>query len=169
MGVKKLIFLFLATSILPSILLLSGCEKDRKAEKEVKEFVQRAEKIAQAKKETEKKKENPIVSYVYEGDNLRDPFDRSENLPVAKRHDNSILSDMSLDDLKLVGTVLRKENSWAIVRGSDGKLYRLTQGVHIGVQQAMLVEIKQGEIILKTKSDMESKDKSNDIVMKIQE
>jgi len=168
-GVKKIIFLFFAMSILSCILLLSGCEKDRKAEKEVQEFLQRAEKIAQIKREAEQKKENPIVSYVYEGDNLRDPFDRSENVVVAKRHEDSILSDMSLDDLKLMGTVLRKENSWAIVRGSDGKLYRLTKGVHVGVQQAMLIEIKQGEIILKTEPEIGAKEKSSDIVMKVQE
>ena len=168
MGVKTLRRLFFST-LLPSILLLSGCEKDRKAEKDVKEFLQRAEKIAQVKRDSEKKKENPLVSYVYEGGNLHDPFDRSETVTVAKRHSDSILSNTSLDDLKLVGTVLRKKNSWAILRGSDGKLYRLTQGVHVGVQQAMLMEIKQGEIVLKIEPELGSKEKSNDVVMKVQE
>lgn len=166
---RKLKWFFLVAIFSPCILLLSGCEKTRKAEKDVKEFLQRAEKIAQVKRDAEQKKENPIVSYVYEGDNLRDPFDRSENVAVAKRHQDSILSEMSLDDLKLMGTVLRAENSWAIVRGSDGKLYRLTKGVHVGVQQAMLVEIKPGEIILKTEPELGAKEKSSDIVMKVQE
>lgn len=161
--------LFFLLSLLPSLLLLSGCEKDRKAEKEVAAFMQRAEKMAIAKKNAEEKKEKPIASYVYEGNNLRDPFDRNENMVVARRYDNSILSDVSLDDLTLVGTVLRNEHSFAIVRGSDGKLYRLIKGVHVGVQQALLVEIKQREIVLKPESELGSNEKLNDIVMKVQE
>lgn len=160
-------FFFLV--MLPAVLLLSGCEKDRKAEKEVAAFMERSEKLAQARKNEAEKKEKPIVSYVYESTNLRDPFDQSEGSVSAKHYSNSILSDISLDDLTLVGTVLKNNDDWAVVRDSNGNLYRLTKGMHVGVQQAMLVGIKQNEITFKPESEFGSKDKLNDIVMKVQE
>ncbi len=168
MSVKKIgkIFFF----IIPvSTLLLSGCGQDRKAEKDVSQFVQRAEQVAKAKKYQLEKKEKPIVSYVYEGDNLRDPFDRTESVINMKRYEDAILTSVSIDNLQLVGTVLRSQNSWAIVRGPDKKIYRLMLGMHVGMQQAKLSEIKQDEIIFKTESELGSAEKSNDIVIKIQE
>lgn len=161
--------LFCLIILLPGMLSLSGCDKDRKAKQDAALFLQRAEKVTKEKKLASATKEQPIVSYVYEGNALRDPFDRAEGIKSVKRYPDTILSDMSLDSLHVVGTMVGNINSWAIIRGTDGKLYRIRKGMHVGVQHAFVSEIQRQAVIFTIEPEAGSKEKPSNIVMQVQE
>lgn len=170
MRVKKMNYLLLI-AILPVVLLLSGCHKNNKAKKEAVDYIHRVEQMDQAKKPEAEKKEKSASTYVFESDKGRNPFEAGESSVTQnkKNYANTLLPTVSIDNMKLIGTAVRQENSWAIVRASDGKLYRVVKGVRLGVQQALVSDIRPYELILRIEAESGSKEAPRDVTLRVQE
>lgn len=100
----------------------------------------------------------PYVRFIYPGHDL-DPFDASvlapdENRPV----ENSVMIDKNripeflekfpLDSLKMVGTVVKEEQLWALIRVPGGSVHRVKEGNYMGRNHGRILEIKDASIML---------------------
>ncbi len=84
--------------------------------------------------------------YTYNGESMRDPFKPAAKpeAPVAAKgksksklrpnveRNREALEQYALDTLKLVGSLNKDKEKWAIVKTSDGLIYRVKVGNHIG-------------------------------------
>jgi type IV pilus assembly protein PilP len=84
--------------------------------------------------------------YTYRGAGIRDPFKPAAKAeaPVAARsksksklrpnveRNREALEQYALDTLKMVGSLNKDNEKWAIVKTSDGLIYRVKVGNHIG-------------------------------------
>lgn len=111
----------------------------------------------------------PYHSFVYEGASLRSPFRPlvvltgleapgvSEQAHVA---DNALqpdfergkeyLESFSLDNLKMVGTIGKRDSSgtWVLIRDGKGEVHRVTVGNHMGLDFGQVVAVSSGHIEL---------------------
>jgi Tfp pilus assembly protein PilP len=148
-------------------LLLTSCQKQDTAHQDVSRFVKSLESAATTQKQKSGLKESEIVSIAYDGEKYRDPFELPASVKNVKQYPNAILGDMALDSLKLVGIVTHKDQRWAVFRASNGKLYKITEGMRVGTQQALLTDIKQNQA--KFMIDAGEGDKPRELVMSVQE
>lgn len=104
----------------------------------------------------------PYETYAYAASDLRDPFepprgaeDVGEAVAVA---DNGIHPDQNrsrepleafpLDTLRMVGILEREQQLWAIVRASDGAIYRVQEGNYLGQNHGKITRITEQEVDL---------------------
>lgn len=160
----------LMIGILLCSAVLPACEqkKNTAAKKDVSQFVKRIEEAAKAGEIGKLKKPVEIVHITYDGSDLRDPFELPTMVKNARQYPNAILRETALDSLKLVGVVLHKDERWAIIRSNDGKIYKITEGMRVGLQQALLTQISQGEIKFSI-DDSGTDEGKRDVVMTVQE
>lgn len=163
---KKIKQLFLL-SLFFSALLLSGCGQTKKAKKEVDQLLARAQELAKQQNNVSVKKKYVLHAYAYQANASRDPFNRVQELKVVKHYDNAVLTDEPLDQLVLVGTMVDGENSWAVLRSKNGALHHVMLGMHIGLRQLLVSDIKQNEVVLKIEPDLQVGQKVGVIVMKV--
>lgn len=114
----------------------------------------KAKKPAPIEKFPQLKKFKPVT---YNVGNLRDPFSR-QNLQMLNQPDlNRIrgpLEQAALDSIKMVGTVLKNNNYWAILRTADGKIYTVKIGDYVGQNFGKIIKIEANQLqILETISD----------------
>ena len=104
----------------------------------------------------------PYERFVYRDEHLRDPFRPAAKAPApaaaasgskSKLRPNidrnrEALEQYSLDALKLVGSLNKDKDKWAIVKTSDGLIFRVKAGNHIGKNFGEITRItdKQVEI-----------------------
>lgn len=100
----------------------------------------------------------PYVRFIYPGHDL-DPFDVSILSPDQDRPmENSVMIDKNrvpeflekfpLDGLKMVGTVYKEEQLWALVRVPGGSVHRVKEGNYIGRNHGKILEVKDVSIML---------------------
>lgn len=149
---------FFSRRVLFLILLvaLSGCSSD--GMDDLREFVATAH--AGKKPKIEPLPEiKPQEPFTYSAENLADPFS-SRNLksqatqtagsgprPDLNRRKEP-LEDYPLDALKMVGTLARGKQAWAVIEAPDGTVYRAGVGNHMGQNFGTITRITEDKIDL---------------------
>ena len=104
----------------------------------------------------------PFETHLYEASGERDPFTppvySAPNRQVAKTSGSGIQPDYNrpreplesepLDSLRMVGTLERRSNSWALVRMSDSTIHRVKPGNFMGQNHGKIVQITESELEL---------------------
>lgn len=102
----------------------------------------------------------PIVFeiFTYNDSTLRNPFVPTVELQAAESNnglkpnmnrERDVLEQYALGSLKMMGTLERDNRRWALIRASDGTLYRITVGRHIGKNNGKVVSITETQLELK--------------------
>lgn len=143
-------------AVLSVSVLLSACGDDglddlrRFVENEHKDKKPRIEELPPPK---------PVEAYAYAASNLADPF-AAFNLrlqqgkgPAGGRgpHDTrrkEPLEAFPLDALKMVGTLSRGKQYWAVIQAPDGTVHRTKVGDHMGQNFGMITKISEDKISL---------------------
>ena len=58
---------------------------------------------------------------------------------------------------------------WALFRSHDGKLYKITEGMRVGLQQALLTHITDNQVEFKIDADAKQGEKPKRIIMPLEE
>ena len=101
-----------------------------------------------------------VVGFVYEAKNRRDPFtpplDDDEATETVL--DNGIRPDpnrrkeelegFTLDSLRMVGTLEQEEETWGLVKTSDGTIHRVAPGNYMGQNDGRITRISEDKIEL---------------------
>jgi type IV pilus assembly protein PilP len=135
-------------------LALGGCAGDELDE--VRTFVKNAH--ADRKPRVEPLPEIKVQEpFRYSAMNLADPFSAGNLKPQARggrelRPDRGRrkepLEDYPLDSLKMVGTLMRGKQAWAVVQAPDGTVHRAKIGDHLGQNFGMVTKITEEKIDL---------------------
>lgn len=138
-------------------VLLTGCGRDDL--EDVREFVKTAH--ADKKPRVEPLPEvKTQEAFVYTPANLTDPFSAFNLKPQAAKgapggvggpdpnRRKELLEDYPLDSLKMVGTLTRGRQAWAIVQAPDGAVYRAKVGDHLGQNYGQIVRVTEEKVEL---------------------
>jgi type IV pilus assembly protein PilP len=138
-------------------LALTACSGDDLDE--VREFV----KTAHADK---KPKVEPLPeiktqeAFAYGAANLTDPFASFNLRPQSAKSGGANqggpdpnrrkepLEDYPLDALKMVGTLMRGKQAWAIIQAPDGTVYRTKTGDHVGQNSGLVTKVTEEKVDL---------------------
>lgn len=102
----------------------------------------------------------PYETHLYEASADRDPFTppvyAAPKSEVAKAGGSGIAPDFNrpreplesepLDSLRMVGTLERDGNSWALVRMSDSTIHRVKPGNYVGQNYGKIIGISESEV-----------------------
>ncbi|HLB55754.1 MAG TPA: pilus assembly protein PilP [Coxiellaceae bacterium] len=168
MKYNRLFIIFLLS--LCMITLNSCGEKNKESPTEqVAKFVQQVEAAAKLSEKNKSSKQATIAQVEYTGSDLRDPFELTAAVKNVKEYPNSILTDTSIDSLKLIGIVMHKDTRWALFRSSDGRLYVTTEGMRLGLQHALLTQITADEVKFSIDESSTGGEAKREVVMSIKE
>jgi type IV pilus assembly protein PilP len=94
------------------------------------------------------------ASFTYPSKNRRSPF-RAISKPMAQtklspdqNRPKEILENFMLDSLKMVGTLTRDREQWAIIAAPDGKFYRVHAGSYLGQNFGKVAKVDTNNILL---------------------
>lgn len=151
-----------------SSIFLVSC-KEHSAQKEVDMLVKNLETSSQ-QQELKREAAKTMTPVEYQGQSLRDPF---EIAALIKKNDqqfpNTILRDIALDSLTLVGTVSHQDERWAIFRANNGKLYRVKEGMRVGIQHALLTQVDKNQVKFKLEiASSPTEAESQEVVIRMQ-
>jgi len=148
---------------------LSGC-KQHSAEQDVNQLVAQLEKGALAK-QRKVEAAQIITPVIYQGDNQRDPFEIPVLVQRDTQHPDTLLRNIALDSLKLVGVIMHHDQRWAVFRATDGKVYRVEEGARVGLQHALLTRVMENQVIFKlsTSATQSNEMKDQEMVMRLQQ
>ena len=102
----------------------------------------------------------PYDRFIYRDENLRDPFRPAAKAPApvaagsgskSKLRPNidrnrEALEQYSLDAMKMVGSLNKDKDKWAIVKTADGLIYRVKTGNHIGKNFGEITRITDKQV-----------------------
>jgi type IV pilus assembly protein PilP len=138
-------------------LVLSGCTGSDGLE-DLREFVKNAH--ADRKPKIEPLPEiKPHETFPYAAMHLADPFAQVNLRPPSSVSGGSgprpdmnrrkePLEDFPLDALKMVGTLSRGKQSWAVIQAPDGSVHRLQVGDHAGQNFGKVLKITEEKVAL---------------------
>ena len=139
-----------------ALLLLSGCSSD--GLEDLRDFVKNAH--ADRKPKIEPLPEiKPYEAFAYAATDLANPFSPSNLRPQSLQAKLSgprpdmnrrkePLEDYPLDSLKMVGTLSRGKQYYAILQAPDGTVHRAKVGDHMGQNFGMITKISDEKISL---------------------
>lgn len=147
-----------AKSLLVAGLLsvaLSGCSSD--GLDDLRDFVKNA--YADRKPKVEPLPEIKMQeTFIYNATNLSDPFVSLNLKPQGQKSASGPrpdpnrrkepLEDYPLDALKMVGTLMRGKQAWAVIQAPDGTVYRAQIGDHLGQNSGMINRITDEKVDL---------------------
>ncbi|MCX7098492.1 MAG: pilus assembly protein PilP [Methylococcales bacterium] len=165
MGKNKLIFLtqkqrYLQFFCVVSITCLAACGNN-----DYSDLTQYIEEVKAVPKGNIKplSKIQPIESFVFNPEGLRDPFkplaqpvkhDEVPETPTGdglkpdtKRHKDE-LESYPLTSLKMVGSVIMKSLLWGLVKADDGSIHRVQPGNYMGKNYGKITHISTDKIEL---------------------
>jgi len=97
--------------------------------------------------------------YAYDETSLRDPFIPTKVIEAANNADSGIkpdttrekdvLEEFPLGSLKLMGSLEKSGQRWALLRAPDGTLHRTKKGRHMGQNNGEILRITENELELK--------------------
>ena len=104
----------------------------------------------------------PYETFIYQAQDLRDPFTPSAEgsvtpLPGAQQgsgihpdanRPREPLEEYPLDTLRMVGTLEKDGQTWALVRAPDGTIHRVRPGNYLGQNHGKIARITEYEIEL---------------------
>lgn len=136
-------------------IALSGCSGD--GLQDLRDFVNNA--YADKKPKVEPLPEIKMQeTFIYDSTNLPDPFASLNLTPQNQKFTGGPRPDPNrrkepleafpLDSLKMVGTIVRGNQVWAIIQAPDGTVYRLQKGDHLGQNSGMITKISEDKIDL---------------------
>jgi type IV pilus assembly protein PilP len=139
------------------LLLIGGCAGD--AMDDLRDFVKNAH--ADKKPKIEPLPEiKPYEAFAYAAAELADPFSSTNLTPrsmlqargggprpdVNRRKEP--LEDYPLDALKMVGTLARGKQVWAIIQDKDGGVHRVQKGNYIGQNFGRITRVSEDKVDL---------------------
>lgn len=100
----------------------------------------------------------PYVRFIYPGHDL-DPFDTSvlamdqrrpveSSVMIDKNRLPEYLEKFPLDGLKMVGTVFKEDQLWALIRVPGGSVHRVKEGNYIGRNHGKIIKVKNTGLML---------------------
>jgi type IV pilus assembly protein PilP len=136
-------------------IALSGCSSD--GMDDLREFVKNA--YADKKPKVEPLPDIKMQeSFIYNPTNLPDPFAMLNLRPQGQKgaggprpdpnRRKEPLEDYPLDSLKMVGTLMRGKQVWAVIQAPDSTVYRVQLGDHMGQNSGMITKITEEKINL---------------------
>jgi len=136
--------------------LLAGCSSD--GLEDLRDFVKTAH--ADRKPKIEPLPEiKPYEAFAYAAADLTNPFSPANLRPQSlqakldgPRPDmnrrKEPLEDFPLDALKMVGTLSKEKQSWGIIQTTDGAVYRVQKGNHLGQNFGRITRVTDEKIDL---------------------
>ena len=97
-------------------------------------------------------------TFDYNDSGLRNPFeptveiqtlDTNNGLKPNMDRERDVLEQYPLGSLKMMGSLEKNGRLWALVRASDGTLFRTTVGKHLGENNGRILAITESDIELK--------------------
>lgn len=100
----------------------------------------------------------PYERFIYEDQRMRDPFKPAAKTPAAAAggsnsklrpnisRNREALEQYALDTLKLVGSLNKNSEKWAIIKSSDGTIYKVKVGNHIGKNFGEITRITDKQV-----------------------
>ena len=136
-------------------ITLSGCSSD--GLEDLREFVSTA--YADKKPRVEPLPEiKTQETFIYNAANLVDPFASFNLTPQGQKSASGPrpdpnrrkepLEDYPLDSLKMVGTLSRGKQAWAVIQAPDGTVHRAQIGDHLGQNSGMINKITDEKVDL---------------------
>ncbi|MFY0676489.1 MAG: pilus assembly protein PilP [Neptuniibacter sp.] len=153
------LFLLMAT------VLLSGCVDWVEDKQDLVQFVSTS-KAAPAGKIKPLPEFKPYHSFVYEGASMREPFvelipytepEESEEpgtvsggLQPDQERTKEYLESFALDQLKMVGTILKKDDKtlWVLIKDGNAEVHRVGKGAYMGLDYGQVVEVDEEKVVL---------------------
>lgn len=96
--------------------------------------------------------------FTYNDSVIRNPFvatvevqavDTNNGLKPNMTRNREVLEGFALGSLKMMGSLEKNGQRWALIRSSDGTLYRTTVGKHLGKNNGRILKITETQIELK--------------------
>lgn len=96
--------------------------------------------------------------FTYNDSILRNPFVATVEIQAAESNnglkpnmtrDREVLEQYALGSLKMMGSLEKNKRRWALIRASDGTLFRVTTGKHIGKNNGKVIKITETQLELK--------------------
>lgn len=96
--------------------------------------------------------------FAYDDSTIRNPFeptvevkalDTNNGLKPDMSRNRDVLEQYALGSLKMMGSLEKNGQLWALVRASDGTLYRTTIGKHLGKNNGRILKITETQIELR--------------------
>lgn len=140
--------------LLSCALLLSACSSDMT---DLQQWVteKKAERVAFRNDLPDVK---PYVVYEYQSASLRSPFEPTVLESQRKKsssgegpdltRNKQPLESYALDTLRMVGTLLRENVTYALVQTPDGLIHRVQNGNYMGENDGQIVSISESKIQL---------------------
>lgn len=138
------------------LVLLAGCSSD--GLDDLRDFVKNAH--ADRKPKIEPLPEiKPYEAFAYAASDLTNPFSPSNLRPQSLQAKLSgprpdmnrrkePLEDFPLDALKMVGTLSKGKQSWGIIQTTEGAVYRVQAGNHLGQNFGRITRVTDEKIDL---------------------
>ncbi|MCR4300795.1 MAG: pilus assembly protein PilP [Sulfuricaulis sp.] len=134
---------------------LAGCSSD--GLEDLREFVKKTH--AEKKPKVESLPEIKMQeTFIYNTANLTDPFAAFNLMPQGLKSASGPrpdpnrrkepLEDYPLDSLKMVGTLSRGKQAWAVIQAPDGTVHRTQVGDHLGQNSGMIHKITDEKVDL---------------------
>src|SRR3989339_2263222 len=136
------------------LLLLGGCSQDQFAD--LREFMAQTGSTGQPPLESLPAVQ-PQEVFSYEPGDLPDPF-KPRSLKPAKgggglqpdlTRPKEVLEQFPLDGLRMVGTIIKDGQIFALVRTPENTLYRVKKGDHMGHNFGLVIAITDASIELR--------------------
>lgn len=103
-----------------------------------------------------------VEPFIFDPENLRDPFRAIEKVQVATKNDISLgtgvrpdttrrreeLEGHSLDTLRMVGTLNMKNDFWALIKANDGTVHKVKKGNYMGQNYGEIIRVLNDKIEL---------------------
>lgn len=104
-------------------------------------------------------KPQEFEKFIYNDSVLRDPFIPTAVIEAAEKSNNGLRPDTSrerdvleqfaLGSMKMMGSLEKNGRRWALIRATDGTLYRTTIGRHMGQNDGEITKISETELELR--------------------
>lgn len=147
---RQLFFLL----IMILMMLTTSCGKQKKKEDNIDEYIQKTKQKLIIQTPTEYTVPKIDKAY-FHTNNQRNPFENPFIKKLKKSYPDAILKEHSIDSLRMVGIINHGKKIWGILTTPDGKKYKVTIGMRVGVNNALVKKITEHEMILEDQSGSE--------------